>query len=59
MKGKRYMCFSCWIHAGYMQIDNTFHVCDHHGARRLHATRHTHVVRGKSTPSRPTEVFVL
>ena len=43
VKGKRYTRFSHRIHAGYMQIDNTFHACDYRGARRLHATCHMHV----------------
>ena len=43
MKGKCYTRFSCRIHAGYTQIDNTFHACDYRGARGLHAIRHTHM----------------
>ena len=56
VKGKRYTCFSHGRHAGYMQIDYTFHTCDYYEARGLHATCN---VRGKSTPAQPTEVFVL
>ena len=41
VKGKCYTHFSCRIHAGYAQIDNTFHTYDYHGACGLHATRHT------------------
>ena len=41
VKGKCYTHFSCRIHAGYAQIDNTFHTYDYHGVCGLHATRHT------------------